>query len=100
MAKRKTRQQKIIADLRRQLSTTKIEPIKTHSISEKKVKIESIPQEKKAEVVSVKHLAYTSPYLTKDLRKTAILTAGIVLGQLFLFFLFRQHILILPGISY
>jgi len=100
MARRKTRQQKIIADLRRQLSTSKIEPINVQEVSEKKVTIKSIPQEKKVDVVKIQHLTYTNPYLAKDLRKTAILTAGIVLGQLFLFFLFRQHLLILPGISY
>lgn len=93
MARRKTRQQKIIADLRRQLSTTKTEPIRTKEVSENKVTIKSVPQ-------VPQHLTYTNPYLAKDLKKTAILTAGIILGQLFLFFLFRQHILILPGISY
>lgn len=104
MAKRKTRQQKIIADLRRQLSTTKIEktePIKLEVAPENKIKIESAPQEKKVDTtLNTKHLVYTNPYLTKDLRKTGLLTAGIILAQLFLFFLFRQHVLILPGISY
>jgi hypothetical protein len=106
MAKRKTRQQKIIADLRRQLSTTKTEPIKIEELPKSKLTTAVIPQEKKINSVinnainDTKHLAYTNPYLSKDLRKTAILTTGIVLGQVVLFFLFRQHILILPGISY
>jgi len=106
MAKRKTRQQKIIADLRRQLSTTKIEPVRTQILTRDKLATEETPQEKKVNTVinnivkDTKHLAYTNPYLAKDLRKTAILTTGIILAQLLLFFLFRQHILILPGISY
>src|SRR4030067_2355614 len=100
MARRKTRQQKIIAELRRQLSVTR-EPAKSQVVPG----VEAVKPTPKAEkrvyyptpkTTSVKHLTYTNPYLAKDLRKTAILTAGIVLGQLLLFLLFRQHILILP----
>lgn len=87
MAKKKTRQQKIIADLHRRLLMTKTESIKTTPS----------PQ---SETTNIKHLTYTNPYLVKDLKKTAMLTAGIVLGQLFLFFLLKQHLLVLPGISY
>jgi hypothetical protein len=99
MAKRKTRQQKIIADLRRQLSSSEIEQIKIKEPQEKPTTKYSY-EEKKVEIKATQHLMYTNPYLSKDLIKTAFLTTGIVLGQLILFYLFRQHILILPGISY
>ena len=99
MAKRKTRQQKIIADLRRQLSKTS-EPVRTETIVEKKVSFEPKVAQIEHARVSPQRLTYTNPYLAKDLRKTAILTACIVVSQLFLFILLRQHLLILPGISY
>jgi len=99
MAKRKTRQQKIIADLRRQLTKT-VEPINLDTVVEKKTPIKqgiTLPERSQT---SPQRLTYTNPYLINDLRKTAILTSCIIVAQFFLFFLLRQHILILPGISY
>ena len=99
MAKRKTRQQKIIADLRRQLIKTSV-PIKVESTMEKKESPMPIATPREHIQVSQQRLTYTNPYLAKDLRKTAFLTSCIVVAQLFLFILLRQHILLLPGISY
>jgi hypothetical protein len=102
MAKRKTRQQKIIADLHRQLSLTKDSPMeKQLPKAKEEIKVKPVLQfQPKTIETTTKHLAYTNLYLGKDLQKTAFLTAGIVLAQIALFFLFKQHILILPGISY
>jgi hypothetical protein len=102
MAKRKTRQQKIIADLRRQLSLTKDTSMEKQLPKEKEeIKVRPIFQlQPKTAETTTRHLAYTNPYLGKDLQKTAFLTAGIVAAELILFFSFRQHLLILPGVSY
>jgi hypothetical protein len=105
MAKRKTRQQKIIADLKRQLSESRPQPLKAEKAPEKvevtKAKYQfNEKKEEKTSYDNSNHLMYTNPYLGKDLRKTAILTTGIVIAQILLFFLLKQQILILPGISY
>ncbi len=95
--KRKTREEKILADLRHSF---------THSqgahkvISEAKNKPETqsilIPQYKNQATVSVS--AY--PYLVKDLSKTAILTGAILVFQVALYFLLKNHVLIIPGLIY
>lgn len=104
MAKRKTRQQKIIADLRRQVnaSQTKSAPL------EKKVEKREQPlphsfnlpalnlTEKKQFVSTFTN----TTYLIKDLRKTAILTTSIVAAQLILLLILKNHILILNGLIY
>lgn len=104
MAKRKTRQQKIIADLRRQVSAsqTKSAPL------EKKIEKREQPlfpslnlptlnlSEKKRPISTFINTAY----LIKDLRKTAILTTSIVAVQLILLFILKNHILILNGLIY
>jgi hypothetical protein len=98
MARRKTRQQKIIADLRRQLPRTEAEPIKQEFKPETASTI-SLEKVEKPKIMATKS-TYTNPYLGKDLRKTAILTGCIGLGQIVLFFLLKQHLLVLPGLSY
>jgi len=104
MAKRKTRQQKIIADLRRQINTsqTKSAPL------EKKIEKREVPlspslnlptlslNEKKQSVSTFTNTAY----LIKDLQKTAILTASIVAAQLILLVILKNHILTLNGLIY
>mgnify|MGYP006871789676 CR=1 FL=1 len=104
MAKRKTRQQKIIADLRRQINASQTK---------------SVPIEKKVE----KHKQTLSPslnlstlnlnptkqaistftntsYLIKDLRKTVILTTSIIVIQIILLVILKNHILTFNGLIY
>jgi hypothetical protein len=93
--KRKTREQKILADARHNFShtltgqtplTVKIQTQITPSIlTQNAPKIVALNQ---------------YPYLIKDLSKTALLTLGIFIFQIILFTLLRNHVLIIPGISY
>jgi hypothetical protein len=104
MAKRKTRQQKIIADLRRQInaSQTKSAPLEkkfekheqptSPSLNLPKLNISPKKQ-------SISTFTNTS-YLVKDLRKTIILTTSIVAVQLILLLILKNHILTFNGLIY
>jgi hypothetical protein len=93
--KRKTREQKILAETRHNFShaftgqvpfTAKIQTQINSSIL-----TQTAP---KTTVLN----AY--PYLIKDLTKTALLTLGIFIFQIILFTLLRNHVIFIPGISY
>ena len=94
--KRKTRDQKKLADLHHKFVHTltsqtppavKIQiPVK-HPIS-----LQSRPNQ------SISTNKY--PYLIKDLSKTGILTVGILAFQIVLFILLKNHIATIPGIGY
>lgn len=103
--KKKTRQQKIIADLRRQISASqpesnlviekKIE--KKEQVSSFNLKESYLPEKKQS--VSTYSLVNTS-YLIKDLRKTTVLTLSIIAAQLILLFILRSHMFVLNGLIY
>ena len=100
MAKHKTRQQKIIAELRRQLSvdkTAQFSPSKPIEFKATKPvdKVDKIEVNKKPALT-----VNSNPYLAYDLKKTAFLTTGILLTQAAIFFLLTKHIFILPGLNY
>lgn len=91
--KKKTRQQKIIADLRR-----KIEP-ETPEISKETIKKQhSIPQTGGSSGAKINTSLY--PYLAADLKRTGILTSAVVLAQIILYFLLTNNILNIPRLSY
>ena len=97
MAKRrKTREQKKIADLRHSF---------THSLvksNDSEAKI--VLQNKKNIIPLIKSqpLAYINeyPYLIKDLSKTGLVTSLILGFQVILFFLLKNHTLKIPGLIY
>ena len=93
--KRKTREQKILADLRHNFShtfTSEIAP---------SVKIQPQITSTILKTTTQKTVAVNAyPYLIKDLSKTAILTFAIFIAQIILFTLLRNHVLFIPGISY
>lgn len=91
--KKKTRQQKIIADLRRQVTLSKPQESKP----ETKPKNFSNPA---LITYAPKIRAVTYPYLKKDLQKTAILTSSVIALQMILYFLLKSHILVLPRLGY
>ncbi len=98
--KKKTKQQKIVADLRRQLlkknlSNKNETPVVKSVRDDKKPLIEE-PQIK----VVKKETNFNYSYLTHDLKKTAVLTSSIVALQIILYFALTNKILILPGLSY
>jgi hypothetical protein len=102
--KKKTRQQKIIADLRRQINASqeKSAPV------EKKIERHEKPVSPSLTlpVVNLNERKQTSStftnisYLIKDLRKTAILTTSIVACQLILLFILKNHVVTLSGLIY
>ncbi len=83
---KKTRKEKIIADYR-------------HNIYS--LKNQNIPPVKPS-VVTTTINAVSNPYshVIGDISKTTMLTIFIIVGELILFFLLKNHIIIIPKISY
>jgi hypothetical protein len=102
--KKKTRQQKIIADLRRQINASqpKSAPVEKKIEKSKKPTSPSLNlpiinlSEKKQASSTFTNIAY----LAKDLQKTAILTTSIIACQLILLFILKNHIITLNGLIY
>ncbi len=103
--KKKTRQQKIVADLKRQLlkktlsshTETSVEKPKA---SEKKEFKEKEEEEQVIKTTNKKEDGLNYDYLIHDLKKTAILTSSVIALQIILFLVLTNKILILPGLSY
>ena len=93
--KRKTREQKILADLRHNFRHTFISQAPLAEKIQAQI-TPSIITQRAQKTVALN--AY--PYLVKDLTKTAILTLSIFVFQIILFTLLRNHVLIIPGIGY
>lgn len=88
--KRKTRQDKKLADLR-------------HTFTHQNIlnTLETKPSFTKIAIKKPTITTYSSyPYLAKDLTKTFILTASIIGAQILLFISLKTHLLKIPGISY
>ena len=104
--KKKTRQQKIIADLRRQLYTSQTKYAPLEIKTEKNTQSVSITLPKQPSLnttipkIPAPAFTNTYPYLAKDLKKTAILTTAIFAAQLILFFTLVNHIIVIPGLTY
>lgn len=94
--KRKTREQKKLADQRHNF----IHSLAKHSHSEAKITLENKesikPLIKQERPVAINEY----PYLVKDLSKTTLLTGAILTFQLILFFLLKNHIFTIPGLIY
>ena len=98
--KKKTRQQKIIADLRRQIDVSQI---KSAPLEKKEKPLSSslnLPKIKSPEKQPSASTLSNVPYLIKDLRKTAILTTSIIAVQLVLLLILKNHIFVLNGLIY
>lgn len=80
---KKSREEKIIADIHRQTYTLNL------------TKTSMSPVTSQTSTAFLNH-----SYLAHDLSKTGILTAVIIGLQIILFFLFKKHLLILPDINY
>jgi hypothetical protein len=91
--KRKTRDQKKLADLRHNFKHA-YTFVESRSAQEKPQIAEKF--ENLTATVSVN--AY--PYLKKDLSKTALLTLGILIFQLVLFTILKNHIFVIKGLTY
>ena len=82
---KKTRKQKIIADYRHQVY-----------ILENK----NTPLNIATPVISINKNSHSYTYVLNDVLKTTILTIFIIIGELILFFLLKNHMIVLPEISY
>jgi len=109
MAKhKKTKQQKIIADLRRQLQyenqTTSSKKPSTEQAISNQAKTISLPKEfsykNPSENLQNKIASNNYPYLKHDLFKTGVLTGSIIIAQLILFFILKNHLVVLPMVKY
>jgi hypothetical protein len=92
--KRKTREQKKLADLRHTFTHTARAYVTGSSFDLKPTHIPTF--EAKTAVIPLN--AY--PFLKKDLSKTALLTLGILIFQGLLFMVLKNHIFVIPGLSY
>ncbi len=93
--KRKTREQKILADLRHNFK---------HNFTGQAAATDKTPVQITPSMLMPKPQKTVAlneyPYLIKDLSKTAILTLGIFVFQIILLALLKNHVLLIPGISY
>ena len=94
--KRKTKEQKKLADLRHDFSHTFV--IKAPSETRKQLQSNKVI----TSIVTEQNQTHTNsyPYLAKDLSKTAVLTAVILTLQIILFAALKNHILTIPGLTY
>jgi len=105
--KKKTRKQKALADLHRKLQSLKSQNLVV-SREEKNTKAKEIHQIRIPEVsirpsINIPSSDFSKniyPFLLRDIKKTGILTFGILGIQFILFFLLKNHVLSLPGINY
>ena len=92
---RKTRRQKITADLHRKLY--KLQSQEASSFEKEAPKTETII-EKVSPALLIDSQKYS--YLIADISKTAIVTGAILVAQLIFFSILKMHLLKIPGINY
>jgi hypothetical protein len=91
MSKRKTRQQKIIADLHRKLESQSVGlPSYTYRNTTQTIATVQPMGSITTNMLSIKH----------DLIKTSVVTITIIASQLLLFYLLKTHLIRLPMVSY
>ena len=89
----KTRNQKIISDLRRKLQTVNSSVTNSIAFPEKSMQEKKISLSENRTTQLYVNLA---PYLYRDLMKTALLVSLIIAAQFILFFLLKNHVIALP----
>lgn len=109
---KKTRQEKIIADLRRKLayqnSTQKSKPLEKlqekKSVAENKLMTPHFQYQTKPPEINIGSQKTTNsnkyPYLKHDLLKTGILTGSFLIAEFLLFFILKNHFINLPMLNY
>lgn len=93
--KRKTLEKKKLADLRHTFTHTIVN--QPYFEAKNQIKLDNLVKLKEREKI-ISDNKY--PYLVKDLSKTGALTTAILTFQIILFFLLKNHILQIPGLSY
>lgn len=98
---RKTRKQKLEASMRHHpVPSTVVQPISSTLPSQQ---IAKAPEKFSLQVTKMQNtisVMGSHTYLKGELTKTAILSGGILICELLLFFLLRNHIIVLSGLSY
>lgn len=94
--KRKTREQKKLADLRHSF----IHDLVSKEISETKITLPTKDLISPLEKTKIPSQTNLYPHLIKDLSKTGLLTTAILTIQIVLFFLLKNHTLAIPGLNY
>lgn len=98
---RKTLKEKQIADLRHKFYSFDQAKLGFDSKNISSLKTNNDQETKEVKNVSTTiSLTNKYPYLISDISKTGILTGIIVLAQIILYFLLKNHILKIPGIIY
>ena len=93
---KKTLEQKKISDLRRNLYTFNTsQSVLNQTVNRLDSKTSPLPV-KSTTSFSINQY----PYLISDISKTGILTGIIILAQIILYFLLKNHILVLPMVKY
>ncbi len=94
---KKTRQQKVIADLRRKLNNTKNNQISTvPTVSLKSVNLSQISMTKPTFTSTIN----SGAYLISDLKRTTFLTAILVGAEIILLFLLKHKIINLSMLQF
>ncbi len=100
MSKRKkTRQQKIIADLHLKLQLQNQVTAETYAFTNQIVNKKILLPSQNLHILAMRN-SFEYQYLTYDLLKTLSLTTGIVVIELILFGILKNHILILPIVHF
>ncbi|HSW89136.1 MAG TPA: hypothetical protein VLG12_08285 [Candidatus Saccharimonadales bacterium] len=99
---RKTRKQKLQASMRQHpVPSTVVQP--TSSVVSSSQPIAKTPEKFSLNVTKMQNTVSvmgSHTYLKGELSKTAMLSAGILICELLFFFLLRNHIIVLSGLSY
>jgi hypothetical protein len=102
MSKRKkTKKEKIIADLHRKLHSQT--PISDTTASRHVAPQQSVYTYKARPTTVTKTpvvLTTNLPHVKHDLLKTTMVTSAIIIAQLFLFYLLKSHIIMIPMVRY
>ena len=100
MGKRKTRKEKIIADLRRQLHTAASSPsvVETEKINEPFYRLSEPSLVQTSVVQTLVINDYAS--VISDLKKTAVVVTLLATAQVLLFSFLKTHIITIPFLNY
>jgi hypothetical protein len=96
--KRKTRKQKIQANMRPSTLEKTDTPLVQQETQSIKIS-EKFSLTHKPGVYNT-NISTSHAYLIPELRKTALLSAGIIIAEILLFFLLRNHIIVLSSLPY
>lgn len=100
MSKRKTRQQKIIADLRRKLHSQQKSTVSLYTNDQKLENANQVYKLTTPSMTTGRIDTITYSYLRQDIIKTLFVTTVIIGLQIVLFLLLKNHILVLPVLTY